>query len=385
MPSPTDCTPPIKFSQYFSFIEFFFNFTTGLDLDQDHMKYLIITLIAAAVLLQKTASAQKIELINSGELLKQGMMAHDSGQYKKALSIYNRISRSDTNYVWSLYERAMTCEVDSQYKQAIRYCEEAFSLHEQREYIPDLYNVYGNSLHADGQAEKAIKVFDKAIALYPASALLYFNKGVILLDEKRYPEAEAVFQKAILINPYMYSAHYQLGLAAIRQGKIIPAYLCFTGYLMVNPSGKYWSKSINGLNQISRATDEVLGLKEKRTVQPDGNYQAVEDIVLSKIALDKSYKPLIALDDDISRQMQAIFEKLEYSEENNDFYIQYYLPYFKKTFAEGKFELFVNHIFLSANVKLIQDYNKKNKKDLDPFVNDAAVYFDLILSTRQPN
>jgi len=369
---------------YFLFKGKFFNFTTNLDLNLIHMKYIVVLLVAVLTL-PKISSAQKIELINSGELLKQGAIAHDSVQYKKALSIYNKISRSDTNYVRSLYERAMTCEADSQYKQAIKYCEEALSLHEQREYLPEIYTVYGNTLHDDGQAEKAIKVFDAAILKYPSSSLLCFNKAVVLMDQKRYVEAEALFQKAIMINPYMYSAHYQLGLAALRQGKIIPAYLSFTGYLLVNPAGKYWSKSITALNQISRATDEVLGFKEKRTTAPDENYQAVEDIVLSKIALDKSYKPIIAIDDEISRQMQAIFEKLEYSDTNNDFYIQYYFPYYKKVFSEGKFELFVNHAFSNVNVVQVQDYNKKYKKELDNFVNGAGSYFDLIRATRELN
>ncbi len=346
------------------------------------MKYLIL-LIFVLITLPKISSAQKIELINSGELLKTGAMVHDSGQYKKALSIYNKISRNDTNYVRSLYERAMTCEADSQYKQAIKYCEEALSLHEQRDYLPDLYTVYGNTLHDDGQPEKALAIFDAGIAKYPSYSLLYFNKGVVQLTQKRYAEAEALFQKAIMVNPYMYSAHYQLGLAALKQGKIIPAYICFTGYLLMNPSGKYWSKSINFLNQMSKVTDEVLDYKNKRTINPDDNYQAVEDIVLSKIALDKGYKPIIALDDQISRQIQAIFEKLEYSDNNNDFYIQYYFPYYKKVFTEGKFELFINHIFTSATVPIIQDYNKKNKKALDALVNEAADYFNLIRATRE--
>jgi len=345
------------------------------------MKYILLLL--AAITIPSLTFAQKIELINSGELIKRATMVHDSGQYKKALSIYDKISRSDTNYVWSLYERAMTCEADSQFNRAIKYCEEALSLPEQRDYEPDIYNIYGNTLHDSGQAEKALTVFDAAIAKYPSYALLYFNKGVVQLALKRYPEAEALFQKALMVNPYMYSAHYQLGLTALQQGKIIPAYLCFTGYLLMTPSGKYWSKSINLLNQISKGTDEILEYKNKRTITPDENYQAMEDIVISKIALDKGYKPIIALDDAISRQIQAVFEKLEYSDSNNDFYIQYYLPYYKKLFNEGKFEPFINHIFSSATVPMIQEYNKKNKKTIDAFVDEAAAYFDGIRATRE--
>ncbi len=346
------------------------------------MKFLIIPFLIAVVFL-KTSSAQKIELINSGELIKHAAMLYDSGKYKDGLLELNKVSRSDTNYVWSIYEKAIDCEADSQFSQAIKYCEEGLSLKEQREYGPDIYNTYGNTLNDMGQADKAVKVFDSAIARYPAYSLLYFNKGIVLMALKRPGDAELWFQKALLINPYMYSAHYQLGLVALQQGKIIPAFLCFIGYLLANPEGKYMSMSIKMLDEISKSTDDILEFKNKRTVAPDENYQAVEDIVLSKIALDKAYKPIISLDDAISRQIQAVFEKLEYRETNSDFYIQYYLPYYKQVFSGGKFELFINHSFANVKIPIIQDYNKKNKKALEGFVNDAADYFNLIRSTRE--
>ncbi len=344
---------------------------------------LLFVLILLTSTFSFTCFAQKIELINSGELIKSGTMAHDSGQYKKALAIYSKIPRSDTNYVRSLYERAVTCEADSQYKQAITFCQEALALPEQREYVPDLYNEYGNCLHEAGDAEKALKVFDDAIVKYPAYGLFYFNKGVVLIDLARYAEAEALFQQAILVNPYLYSAHYQLGLAALHQGKIMPAFLCFTGYLLMNPAGRYYSKSIGFLDQIARGKDDILAYQSKRKIEPDDNYRAVEEIVFSKIALDKGYKPLIALDDPISRQIQAVFEKLEYNDTNKDFYVQYYFPFYKQVFTEGKFELLINHIFSNANVKLIQDYKKNNKKALEGFINEARDYFDLVRTTRE--
>ena len=346
------------------------------------MKYLLY-LVLIPVLLPIISFAQNIELVNSGELIKTASMLYDSGKYKSALTLLNKVSRSDTNYVRSLYEKANDCEADSQYSQAIKYCEEGLALKEQREYEPDLFNTLGNARDDIGQPEKAIKVFDSAIARYPSYSLLYFNKGIALLALKRPAEAELLFQKTLLINPYMYSAHYQLGIAALRQGKIIPAFLSFVGYLLVNPAGKYYSKSIGFLNRISKSTDDVLEYKNKRTIMPDANYGAVEDILISKIALDKEYKPIIALDDPISRQIQAVFEKLEYSDNNNDFWIQYYLPYYKKVFNGGQFEPLINHMFSSVKIPVIQDYTKKNKKELEDLVNVAAAYFNLLRSTRE--
>ncbi|MFC0518713.1 hypothetical protein ACFFGT_31150 [Mucilaginibacter angelicae] len=347
------------------------------------MKYFLSFLLL--LVLSKTSLAQKVELINSGELINKAITLYDSSQHKTALKLLSKVNRSDTNYVRAVYEKAINCEADSQFTQAIKYCQEGLALKEQREFEPDFYNSYGNTLNDMKQPENAIRVFDIAIAKYPAYSLLYFNKGIALIALKRYADAEAQFQKTLLINPYMYSAHYQLGIAALQQGKIIPAFLSFTGYLLVNPQGKYWSKSINLLDKITKSTDDVLEMKNKRTGQQDEAYAEIEEIVLSKIALDKSYKTIISIDDPISRQMQAVFEKLEYKKESKDFWIQYYLPFYKQVYSQGKFEPFVFHAFSNVNIPSVQDYNKKNKKLLEAFVNDAAAYFNLVRATREPN
>jgi len=333
---------------------------------------------------QTGAFAQKSGLINSGELIKEGSTLYDSSAYKKALVVFDKINRSDTNYVFALYHKAVTCQADSQYTLGIKYCQEGLALKEQREYEPDLYNTYGNILSASKQYDQAIKIFDEAIVKYPRYALLYFNKAIVMSQQERWHEAELLFQQALLINPYLYSAHYQLAVAAVQQGKIIPSFLSCLAYLLMSPEGKYFSNSINTLSAISKSTDDVLAVKNKRKEAPDANYQMVEEIVLSKIALDKGYKPLTALDDILARQIQVVFEKLEFDDKNSDFYTQYYLPYFKQVYKDGKFEAFINHAFSNAtNVAMIQDYNKKHKKELEIFVNQAADYFNVIRATNQ--
>ncbi|MBL4678589.1 MAG: tetratricopeptide repeat protein [Mucilaginibacter sp.] len=326
--------------------------------------------------------AQKTGLINSGEILTKGAKLHDSTQYKQALKLYDQITRNDTNYVRSLYERALTCEADSQFIKAIDYCKEALALKDKREFEPDIYAVYGSTLIDMHKYDEGIKVSDMGIAKYPQKANLYFNKALALSAQGRMPEAEAIFQKTLLINPYLYSAHYWLAYVAVKQGKIVPAFLSCVAYLLMNPDGRYFQNSLNVLNAISKSTDEILGFKNKRSGDAGADYQVAEEILLSKIALDKQYKPIIALDDDISRQIQVVFEKLDYDPQSKDFYIQYYMPYFKKLYKEGKFELLINSVFSNADVAIIKDYNKKNKKALGIFLDEAGTYFNLIRSTQ---
>jgi len=374
-------TLKVNVGSIFHLLEKTFNFTGSIKLFTNCMKYLILFLLIT-ITFSETASAQKIELINSGEVIKHSAALYDSGKYKSALIELNKVNRSDTNYVWSIYEKAINCEADSQYSQAIKYCQEGLALKEQREYEALLYNTYGNTLNDMGQRDKAVQVFDAAIARYPGYSLFYYNKGVVFLDLNKYDEAEHWFQKTLLINPYMYSAHFQLGVVALKQGKIIPSFLSLIGYLLVNPEGKYWQNSINLLSHISKSSDDILEFKNKRTAAPTENYQEVEDILLSRIALDNAYKPITTLDDPICRQIQAVFEKIDFKDSDNDFWMQYYMPYYKKVFNEGKFEPFIYHIFSNVKITAIEDYNRKNKKTLETFTDDAADYFNTIRATR---
>ncbi len=346
------------------------------------LKYLLLVAILG---IAQISFAQKAQLINSGALIKESIALCDSGKLNESLTLLNKVSRSDTNYVWALYEKAIVCEADSQYNKAVGYCQEALRLKEDREYEPQIYNTYANTLVDMGKHDEAIQLFNTAINKYPAYSLLYFNKGIAYLTVKNYAEAEACFQKTLLINPYMYSAHYQLGLAAVWQGKMVPGFVSFMSYLLFSPKGKYAGKAINMLQQLSISTDEVLAYKNNRKIYPNMLYQDAEDVLFSKIALDKAYKPTISLDDPISRQMQALIEKLQYTETDSDFWVQYYLPYFKKVYNDGKFEVLVFHMFSNVQIPAIESYVKKNKKQLDIFAEDAGNYFNNIRATRELN
>ena len=326
------------------------------------------------------AFSQKEAPILSAELVTAGDELLDSGDYKKALAIFDKIDRNDSNYVRSLYGRILSCQGDSQFNKAIQYCLEALTF--ESDLQPNIYNTYANVLDQTGEIEKSLAMFDKAIKIYPSFSKLYFNKGITLYDQKRFAEAESVFKETLLINPYQYSAHYFLALSAIHQGKIVPAFLSFVGYLLVNPGGKYEKQCVNILASMANGRDEILDYKNKRTSEGDENYSLTEDILLSKIALEKQYKLAVSLDDPIFRQIQVVCEKLEYKEDDPDFWMQYYVPFYKKLFGDNQFEPFIYWSFENIQVKEIQDYNKKNKKLVEHFVSETAGYFNNIRSTR---
>jgi len=346
--------------------------------------YKALAVLALTLFSFSYAKAQtKIQLIPSGQWLEEGDKLNDSSQYKQAIEAFRHVDRSDTNYVRALYGIAVSYLADSQYDAAVEYCRMALAAHTDPEKEPAIWNEYANALDAANMYPEAIRAYDSGIARYPAFALLYMNKGNSLLKQERYGEAEVLFKQSLLINPYLYSAHYKLALRALNEGKIVQAFLGFVAYLMMSPEGRYRSNAVSLLSSIAKYENDVRTIVEKRKEEPTENFAALEQILTSKIALDKSYKPLIPLDDAITRQIQALFEKMEYDENDTDFWMQYYIPYFKQVYTSGQFENFIYHTFSGVDIAPIQDYIKKNKKAISAYVASVAPYFDLIQSTRE--
>lgn len=341
---------------------------------------LSIVLCTCFLLSQAQQNAQRID---SRQLIETGTRLYDEGKYKEALSEFEKVPVGDTNYIMALYESALVCSADSQYARGISLCQKALADDSRPELMPDLLVLYGALLDYNDQKEESLRVLDSAIQVYSATTSLYINKATTLIRMKRYKDAEKVLQQAALIDPYSASVHFKMAISALNQGKVVPSILALLTSLAVEPENANFANIITLLNEICRSSDEIVELVNNRTEDPSENFGTIEQIVLSKIALDKKYKIIIELDDNISRQMQVVFEKLRYDESDQDFYMQYHVPVFKKIYDDKKFEYFVNYVFSGVNIPAIQNFNKKKKKDIDGLKANIVDYFHTIRATRE--
>mgnify|MGYP000185384220 CR=1 FL=1 len=69
-----------------------------------------------------------------------------------------------------------------------------------------------------GETVSAKEALQKAIEKNPGLAEAYNLRGVILFQEKNYPEAEAAYRKAIELKPSLYTAQLNLGAVLMEQG-----------------------------------------------------------------------------------------------------------------------------------------------------------------------
>lgn len=340
----------------------------------------IMIFLTCAFTQQQARAQQNNPLINSGKLLDEGRKLHDNQQYKEAIALYKQIDRSDTNYVNALYELSLSCQSDSQFDQAHQY-----ALQGLRQY-PEAYSKFGmqdaNILDDMGKPAEAMKLYTQSLEKDPHSYILYFNKGITEINLEDAAAAKTDLQQCLLINPYYPSAHYFLGTLYLKQGNLVAAMLAFQTYLLISPSGKYMNKSVSYLNSIAKVTDDIMDYVKKRKSTGQDNFDMVQQILLSKIALDKHYELKADLEDNIVRQMQVVAEKLAYKRNDEGFAMQFYVPLYSMLFKENYFEPMVFSTFSGIGSTTVDNYLKKKKKLHDEFVDKVVSYLDEIKFTR---
>ena len=91
--------------------------------------------------------------------------------------------------------------------------------------IANVYRLKGNN-------SKAISFYDKVLMIDKGNTDAYFNKGLVLANQKQFDESIKCFEKVIELSPEYPYAYYSLGLAYEQKGikdKAVEYYTLYTG------------------------------------------------------------------------------------------------------------------------------------------------------------
>ncbi|MEO8413020.1 MAG: tetratricopeptide repeat protein [Ginsengibacter sp.] len=336
--------------------------------------FLLTLLLLISVVKLNAQKELSNPLIDSKDAIAKGVELHDAGKYTAAIAEYLKVAPSDTNYASVLHELILSYYKDSNFVEAERYGNLALALypHKSGEWYNLLADVYDDTKRSD----LALKVYDTILLHNPFNYLAYFNKGISLYRQLRYDEAMVNFQQCIILNPYYSSAHYFLGQLALMKGNMIQALLCFTTDLLVAPENHYQKNTINFLNTVAEVNTTATEYLQKYKPGKEDNFDDIQDILVSKVALDKKYKLKADLEDQIVRQLQVVMEKLEYNANDKGFWMQYYVPLYKNLWDNHYFEPMVFYAFSGLDIKKIKEYNQKEKKKIEAFSNAAVAYLN---------
>ena len=119
--------------------------------------------------------------------------------------------------------------------------------------------------------KKAEKYISMAVANNPREIGFHINWGNILLQMKKYVEAETVYKNALKINSKSAELFYNLGIACSTQHKYKEAISYYDKSLIINKSNKF------AFNNLANSFKEL------------GNYEKAEKNFNKAIALDDSF------------------------------------------------------------------------------------------------
>ena len=100
---------------------------------------------------------------------------------------------------------------------------------------PRVFCNYGAICRQNGQEEKAISLYKKAIEQYPNFSDTYLNLGLILKSKGKLDEAEVSTRKAIELSPNNVNAHLSLGIILRNQGELQAAEASIRKAIELNP------------------------------------------------------------------------------------------------------------------------------------------------------
>ncbi|WP_375559921.1 tetratricopeptide repeat protein [Bernardetia sp. OM2101] len=343
-----------------------FNFIKGL---------VLLTLLIPSYCFAQNAKAPK----DSKKVMAKAIIAHDKGDYTKAVEIYESINPSDTNYVTVLSEKALSLMYDKKYEEAIEAVEQAMLLDDgdNQNYLE---NILASCYDELDQYDKAIELYQGIIERNPFSTSTFYNIAVTYSKKGKTNEAIDACEKAVRLSPTYASAHGLLGNLAIMQGYETRAIMAYTTALLVSQIGSEKAQGyLAVLESISNGTSVVNEGEELQPVLDNTLFSELDAIIESKIALDRKYKAKVKINGAILKQWQVIFEKFNYQPNTDDFYMNYYGKLFQKFIAADQLVILSYFGAATANVPKAVKYITKKKKKRDEFITNAAT---LLVSER---
>ncbi|MES2516393.1 MAG: hypothetical protein V4580_19720 [Bacteroidota bacterium] len=344
------------------------------------MKFLLPTTLAFCFLFNNLQAQdpnwQKIKLapplFHSDSVIGAGVELHKAKKYDEAIIEYAKVHENDSNYVLAQYETILSYMALKKDSAAIILCDHVAFVN--RAYHPTMMLLKANCYDNLKQFDKSKALYMEGVKQYPYSAKFYHEYAISCFNQKKYQEAHDNYINAIRINPQYAPSHFQLGMLALKQKKIIPAMLSFQYYLLLDNSSARAKSVIDVLEKIG---DDAVKYEDLAVIEPldqNDDFSDLESIVKSKAALSSKFKSKVKLNFRLLKQIQVVLDKIEYNAEDKGFYNQFYAKFFKDMASKDLTEVYLYSVLSGVEVEDASNWVKGHKADMDKLKNWYADY-----------
>lgn len=341
----------------------------------------ILFSLLALVLTSATFGQKVKEPVDSKTLLLEGFNELNEDRYNKSIDLFNQIPRSDTNYVLGQLNACIALFLKEEYTKVNELAEK--QLFDASTYQEDFYEWWIKSLIKQKEWDKVEATINKATEEYPLFHQFEILRGISLKEQERYEEAKLHFQKIIKHHVFSDQAHYELALLAAEEGHIVRALISMEFAITINNSMKNIQKAYQTVYDICENKYKA----ERKVENPsEGVFKEIFELIESEIALKPKYKSDLDYNFSVVRQTDLLIKSIEYKENTDDFWMDFYVPYLIKVQKQKLIPGYtLSFLKVLSGASDIQTLVGKNDKNISATTDLTVDYFlDYIKKTKYP-
>ncbi|MBX3235481.1 MAG: tetratricopeptide repeat protein [Nitrospiraceae bacterium] len=121
----------------------------------------------------------------------------------------------------------------------------------------------GGMYSAAGKPDRALQLFNRAIEQEPQRSEHYFAKGLLLANQKRFPEAEETVRSGIKATPDSAVGYYYLGRIAVEAKELPKAIPHFEQALTLNPAFEPAYVALGSVYEASQEREKAIAIYKR--------------------------------------------------------------------------------------------------------------------------
>jgi antitoxin component YwqK of YwqJK toxin-antitoxin module/tetratricopeptide (TPR) repeat protein len=320
----------------------------------------LLALLVAAPLLGR--SQQQLTWPEKGQLVKEGIALHDKQDYAGAIAKYAAVTPGDTTYAWAQSEMAMTLSAAGKHEEAVAAAQRALA---QSPFEPHTYNTLADAQEELKQVDAALATYQKALKLFPYNQSLYYNQGVTLLKQNQTAAALASLQRSLELNPVHPNTHRLLGLLAAQQGQPAHTLISWLTFLALSDPTETTRGVLVNAERLSLGVALMEDSERVKPVAPNSAFAELDQLLESKVALQKGYASKVKIDAAVVKQTQLLVEKFPVDGPADDFWVRTYGPMVAALRRDDHLTTFTYLILQTADDAKARQWVKANKAKVE--------------------
>lgn len=323
------------------------------------------------------------------EKIRAGVELHDKKQYDQAIAKYEEVLKENADNVEALYEMSYSLMEKKEHARSIELARRGTAY--KGEMLPMFYDMIATNYEEQGQLPQAVQVYKQALAVNPASGLLYYNLAITQREKLKEPAAaRQTLKDGAVAAPDFPGVPMLLGQWFEMEGYRTQAFLAVSRAVVLDnsvPVYALWRRIIKGPENPMAANvmqdpdmrrTAVQSMKPPVVKLDEGDYGATDARFATAYAAfldatENDTPEIEALVSEVSGLIDAIVAHPSDAKKPS-FVGQQYVPFFAALKQKDYVEPFVYWACARAPVRGVREWIKENEGKVREFRQWAAEY-----------